>query len=122
MELSSNKIEVRLALLPEASTVAALLQAAFSGYKGHYTEAAYAATTPTLHELEQRWPEGPVWLAIQAGRAVGTVAALPAPPFLHLRSMAVLPEARGQGIGRRLLGQAQEYALAHHYAGLHLHT
>ena len=66
--------------------------------------------------------EGPAWVAVQDGRIVGTVAAVPRGEELYVRSMAVLPVARGEGIGEMLLGSVEEFAWAHEHTRLVLST
>jgi putative acetyltransferase len=116
------KLVVRDAVLAEVPAIAALLQAAFLEYEPQYTPAAFAATTPTADQIQKRWHEGPVWIASQADRLVGTVAAVPQAPALYVRSMAVHPMARGQRIGKTLLNHVEEYARAHGFRGMYLST
>jgi len=51
-----------------------LFHQAFIEYESLYTPAAFAITTATPSEIEQRWNEGPVWSALQNGGLAGTVA------------------------------------------------
>ena len=115
-------LAVRAAGLDEAAVVAHTLQAAFAPYAPQYSAAALAATTPTEAQLRQRWPEGPVWVAQINGRAVGTVAAVIKGDSLYVRSMAVLPDARGHGLGRLLLEEVERYARARALRRLYLST
>src|SRR5205823_8457113 len=55
---------------------AAVLHQAFAEYQSLYTAEAFAITTPTPAEIEQRWNEGPIWSVVKDGRLVGTVAAV----------------------------------------------
>jgi hypothetical protein len=41
--------------------------------------------------------EGPVWLALNGARVVGTVAAVLKQESAYIRSMAIAPNARGHG-------------------------
>ena len=93
-------IQIRLAIADEAESIAWVLHQAFAEYESLYTAAAFAITTPTRVEIEQRLKEGPVWSALKNGRLVGTVAAVAKGDALYIRSMAVVPSARGQGIGK----------------------
>ena len=68
------------------------------------------------------WDEGPVWVAVRDRRVVGTVAAVPRGPELYVRSMAVVPSARGQRAGESLLKRVEEFASAHGYERLTLTT
>ncbi len=117
-----SKLIVRAATLAEAGAIAALLRQAFLAYEPLYTPAAFAATTPTADQIRQRWYEGPVWVALLAPELVGTVAAAPQAQGLYLRSMAVHPQARGQGSGQALLAHVEGYATAHGFKRMYLST
>lgn len=101
---------LRRASADEAEAIASVLHQAFVEYESLYTPEGFAATTPTAEQIRQRWNEGPVWVAVRQGRVCGTVAAIPGGETLYIRSMAILPEARGQGIGRLLLHEVEDYA------------
>ena len=102
--------QIRLAVSAEAASIAAVLHQAFVEYVSLYTPEAFAATTPTTEYLQKRWGEGPVWVAVHNDLIVGTVGAVPKGEALYVRSMALLPAARGQGIGRLLLEQIERFA------------
>jgi putative acetyltransferase len=113
---------IRIATRKQSSVISSVLRQAFEEYEPLYTPAAFAATTPTASQIEERWSEGPVWVAIRCQEIVGTVAAVPKPSGLYVRSMAVLPAAKGQGIARRLLSEIENFATQHHYQRLFLST
>lgn len=119
---SLSRLNVRRAALEEATTIAEILRAAFLTYEAQYVPAAFAATTPTAEIIAQRWSEGPVWVAAQAETLIGTVAAVPKPHGLYVRSMAVLPTARGLGAGQSLLEQVESFAREHHLPMMYLST
>ncbi len=116
-------VSIRLAMLTESGTIASVLHAAFAPYEPAYTPLGFAATTPTGDQIERRWDEGPVWVAIgrDAG-IVGTVAAVPRGDALYMRSMAVLPTTRGRGIGAALFQQVEQYARAQGHTAIVLST
>jgi len=116
------ELAVRLAAVGEAADVAAVLRDAFEPYRPLYTAAAFAATTPTADHLRQRWHEGPVWVALQDERIVGTVAAVPRVGSLYMRSMAVHPACRGAGCGRRLVEAVERHAAANGHESVVLST
>ncbi len=66
--------------------------------------------------------EGPLWVAEQGGRVVGTIAVLPQDDKAYIRGMAVLPSAQGLKIGLALLQQAEQFALENHCKRLVLRT
>ena len=47
---------------------------------------------------------------------------MPRGEALYIRSMAVLPMARGYGIGRLLLGLLEDFAMTHGHSYLYLST
>ena len=65
---------------------------------------------------------GPIWHATLDTFPAGTVWGTIENNSLHIRSMAVLPSARGFGIGLSLLQHAEEFALANNCNRLHLST
>ncbi len=121
MELGSA-IEVRLAAFDEAPSIAAVLRDAFVEFEPLYTPAAFAATTPTADQIRSRWDEGPVWVALASGALVGTVAAVPREEFLYVRSMGILPSARGRGIGTRMLQLVEGFARGRRLGSMCLST
>jgi GNAT superfamily N-acetyltransferase len=118
-----NVTAVRRAHEEDASAISATLLEAFLEYRPQYTEQGFAATTPTPTEILQRLNEGPVWLAVINGETVATVSAvLLDAGVLYVRGMAVLPTARGLGIGALLLQAIEAYATEHHCNRLLLST
>ena len=106
----------------EASRIAEVLREAFAEYKNLYTDEAYAATTPASDEVRNRIGEKTVWVALCQGEIVGTVSAVPYNKSFYIRSMAVLPSARGQDIGELLLEEIEKVARALGYERLLLCT
>ena len=53
-----------------------------------------------------------MWVAKEGGTVVGTVSAIERGEEVYIRSMALLPSARGRGIGRRLLAQVEAFAVS----------
>ncbi len=115
-------IEIRLAVIEEVALIANVLRQAFLEYEPAYTPPAFAATTPTAEQIHDRFTEGPVWVAIGEGVLVGTVSAVLKGSAVYVRSMAVLPAARGQGLGVKLLQQTETFARDHQAQQLFLST
>ena len=113
---------VRRAVADEAPFIARVLYQAFVEFEAQYTPAAFAATTPTSDQIQKRWSEGPVWVAAQADQLVGTISAVPASEGLYIRSMAVLPAARGHGIGHLLLQAVEQFAIMQGFQRMFLST
>jgi GNAT superfamily N-acetyltransferase len=100
---------IRPAASRDARGIAAVLHAAFAPYEPLYTPAAFAATAIPAAGVLRRLEEGPVWVAIEHRRVIGTLGAVLHRPVLHLRGMAVMPSKHGRGIGRRLLAEAERF-------------
>lgn len=122
--VDANKlhIELRRAVSTDAESIASVLSAAFVEYKNLYTEEGFAATTPGSEEIQRRISEGPVWVALLDGRHIGTIAAVSQDETLYIRGMAILPAARGFGIGKKLLAQVEDFAMRDGYRRLLLST
>jgi GNAT superfamily N-acetyltransferase len=116
------EIRIRLAIASDTSSIASVLYEAFAEYESLYTQEAFAATTPTSEQIEGRLGEGPTWIAVEDVSIVGTVGAAPRGQALYVRSMAVLPAARGHRIGELLLDTVEAFASAHGYRRLFLST
>ena len=115
-------MEVRIAIPNDSALIASVLYDSFVEYASFYTPEAFAATTPPHNLIRARLNEGPVWVAVQNTSIVGTVSAVPKSEGLYVRSMAVLPAARGQRIGRLLLQAIEDFARARGYRRLFLST
>src|SRR5690242_2776568 len=96
-------MQIRRATGEDAEAIAAVLYEAFVEYEPLYTPEGFARTVLPAERLRDRPSEGPVWVAEQEGRIVGTVSALPRGDGYYVRSMAVVPSARGQQVGAVLL-------------------
>jgi GNAT superfamily N-acetyltransferase len=90
--------------------MSALLRAAFEEFRPLYTDKGFQATTPPASVMLARLKEGPSWVALLEEKVVGTVSAVATSEGLYVRSMAVLPSARGKGIAKRLLDVVADYA------------
>jgi ribosomal protein S18 acetylase RimI-like enzyme len=135
-----EEFEIRTATQEDAAAIAAVLAAAFVEYEPLYTTEGYAATTPGEAVIKNRFTEGKTWIAEVAGRVVGTVSVVPQaesstqreplthrksvaqPESLYIRSMAILPEARGHRLGEHLLSEIEHYAFAQGFRRLTLST
>ena len=113
---------VRLATPADSGAISDILRVAFSEFKNDYTPEAYEVVTPPAAEIETRFAAGPQWIALVDCKQVGTVSVYPEPDHLYIRSMAVLPEARGLGVGMRLLDAIESYAVEAGFDRLFLHA
>ena len=104
-------MRIELASLGVSREIAEVLRVAFSEFEPLYTAAAFQATTPSAEEVAGRFVEGPIWIARDAETVIGTVSAVPREDAIYIRSMAVLPSARGRGVAGKLLEVVEEFAL-----------
>ena len=120
--MNQMNIQITLATMDQASAIAEVLYQAFHEYETLYVPQAFAATTPTAEQIQNRWSEGPVWVAIQNDAVLGTVAAVPKNEALYIRSMAITPTARGAGIGKSLLQEVERFARENNFQRMFLST
>ena len=119
---AQSTLQIREANPADGPQIAAVLAESFAEYKPLYTEKAYAATTPDGDTIQERFAQGTMWVAVFGGKIVGTVSAVPENQSLYIRSMAILPAARGAGIGERLLEEIENFAVMNGYQRLFLST
>ena len=106
-------IQIRFATKDDAPAIASVLHDSFIEYESLYTPEAFAATTPTSDQVRNRLGEGPAWVVTSNGAIVGTVSVVDRGAELYIRGMAVLPSARGLGIGELLLRVIETFASRH---------
>jgi GNAT superfamily N-acetyltransferase len=106
----SPAIQIRQAAPVDAPAIAKVLYESFVEYEALYTPQGFAATTLDADQILTRLREGPVWLIRRRERVLGTVAAVVRDQSLYIRGMAVVPGARGLGIGSRLLKHVEQGA------------
>jgi len=114
--------QIRRAVPADASAIADVLCAAFNEYRPLYTDEGFAATVLNVERVRHRMHEGPVWVALQNGVVVATVAAVVKVESVYIRGMAAVPAARGSGLGTALLHCVEDWATAQGYTRLFLST
>jgi len=117
-----QNLQIRMASPEDIARVASVLSESFAEHEFSYIPAAYAATVPTVDQVGNRLSDGPAWVAVHNGEVVGTVSVVHRGEALYIRSMAVLPAARGQRIGELLMNEVESFAAAHGYRRLVLST
>jgi ribosomal protein S18 acetylase RimI-like enzyme len=122
MTQAGSEVQVRRATGKDAPGVVSVLRQAFAEYEPLYTEQGYRATTPATAEIVARMGQGPVWVAVHKDQIIGTGSVVPRPEGIYIRGMAVIPLARGLGIGHRLLDEIQRFAIAQGASRLFLST
>jgi len=88
-----------------------VLHDAFVEYETLYTPEGFAATTPNSQQIVVRMKEGPVWIALRGEQALASVATIAKGDSAYIRGMAVVPPARGLGVGVRLLAVVEQWAV-----------
>jgi len=104
------EIQIRQAICQDALALAKVLYESFVEFEALYTRQGFAATILNAEQILVRMREGPVWLACREDKVCGTVVAVLKGDALYMRGMAVLPCARGFGVGARLLEQVEKWA------------
>lgn len=107
----AEQVEIRRASQADAAAIATVLYESFMEYRDLYTDGGFAATVLDPERALKRMEEGPVWMAWRDGKAVGTVAAVAKGSAAYIRGMAVLPSARGLGVGTALLKEVEGWAV-----------
>jgi len=116
------KIHFRKALSSDAASISSVVYESFAEYRSQYTAEAFHKTCPTSEQVLERMKEGPIWVVLLNGKIVGTVSVVESDEGLYIRGMAVLPEARGRGIGRLILEEMQGFAVTKGHGRLILGT
>ena len=122
MKDAAANIQIRRATVDQAGLVASILRQAFAEFESLYTEQAFAATVLATDAILARMREGPVWCALCEKRIVGTASAVRRETGTYVRGVAVIPAARGLGIGRLLLQEIETFANANRSHRLFLTT
>ncbi|HUR99934.1 MAG TPA: GNAT family N-acetyltransferase [Pyrinomonadaceae bacterium] len=115
-------VQIRRAVETDAEVISEVLLESFSTFREHYTPEAFEIVTPSAELIRERFAEGPMWIGIIDETIVGTASAMPEPDWLYVRSIAVLPSARGMGIAGKLLDAIEEYAVSEGFEKLFLYT
>ena len=121
-QMPATEIEIRRAFLEDAPTIATVLLDSFIEFRGLYSDDGFAATTPGAEKVRLRMQEGPVWVALLRGAVSGTISAVLIADSAYIRGMAVVPSARGSGIGVALLQHAEDWAINQRCLRLFLST
>lgn len=115
-------VRIRVAVPDDASSIASVLRKSFVEYQSLYTREGFAATTPVSTQVQRRLEEGPSWVVLDNDAVVGTVSVVPKGESLYVRGMAIVPAARGRGIGGLLLRQVEGFAYERGFKRLFLST
>ncbi len=116
----SDTVVVRPAIQSDAKDLAATIAAAFEQYRGKLKpeSAAFGETAKGIRQ-ELRRGAGAI-LAERNGKIVGCVMTKMLEGDLYFGRLAVLPEARGLGVARRLIEAVEEDARRRGLPGVRL--
>jgi GNAT superfamily N-acetyltransferase len=121
-KVSQPEVSVRRARPEDASAISQVLLKAFGAIRERYTDDGFADVTPNEQIIAERFRDGALWVAEVDDRVVGSVSLIKEPEGLYVRSMAVLPEFQGRGIGHKLLGALHKYAAGTGVSRIFLYT
>jgi putative acetyltransferase len=122
VRLPATQIEIRRAGPEDAQAIAVVLLESFVEFRALYTDGGFAATAIGAGQVLVRMSEGPVWIALRDGVAVGTAAAVVKGESVYIRGMALIPAAHGSGAGAKLLQRVEDWAGGEGYTRLFLST
>ncbi len=110
-------VTIRRAAIEDADGLGQCLDAAYA------QSAARIADLPSMSEgCAEEIAANLVWVAETGGRIVGALVLAPRDGFMLLANVAVHPDGRGTGLGRRLLTLAESEAAERGYSEMHLNT
>ena len=108
---------IRRAELRDADGLGRCLDAAYVPYRGRIAD-----LPPMSENCAEEIAQHLVWVAEAGGRIVGALVLMPGDDFMRLANVAVHPDLRGKGLGRRLLTLAETEARDRGFAELRLTT
>ena len=114
----SEPFPVRRAAPADAPAMRRLVELAYA----HYVARIGKRPGPMDEDYAEVVRAGHAWVAEREGALAGVLVLIPAPDHLLIENVAVDPARWGQGVGRRLLDFAEEYAGAAGLPELRLYT
>lgn len=120
IDRAQAKLEIRTARPDDAAAIGALLDAAFADYLARLGGHPESSDPP--ERIARAIADESITAACLDGRIVGILWATVRDAVLYIERIAVDPALQGQGIGRRLLAEAEHLAAARGLDCLKLHT
>jgi putative acetyltransferase len=123
----AGTITIRPIVPGDAAALAGVIRNTLAEYGAAKPGTAYYdAATDHLPELFQRTPRSAYFVAEQNGEVLGGGGIFPTENLptdtVELVKLYLLPAARGQGVGKALIGHCLQAARANGYARLYLET
>jgi predicted N-acetyltransferase YhbS len=116
----SDTLVLRAATPADAAAIAATIAAAFEQYRGRLEPESGAFRETSDGIAAELARESGAILAERNGRIIGCVMVKLIDDDLYFGRLSVVPEARGQGIARRLLEAVEDEARRRELAGIQL--
>lgn len=113
-------VRVRRATGADAAELARIATVAYGGYLPRMPRGMRPG--PMDDDYAAAIERAEVWVAEETGRVVGYVVLVAASDHVLLENLAVVPDAQGRGVGRRLLALAEERGRAHRVDTIRLFT
>jgi ribosomal protein S18 acetylase RimI-like enzyme len=110
--------ELRRAEAADAEAVGQIVRLAFVKYVPRIGREPW----PMTADYGEPIAHGHCWVAELDQRPAGMLVIVPEDGYLHLETIAVVPEAQGHGVGGRLLAFAEEQAAAAGLGEVRLYT
>ena len=111
-------MEIEAAKLEDANNVRACVRSAYR----HYVERMGKEPGPTLDDYTARIRDDHVWVVRQGGEIAGALVIIATADRCLLDNVAVSPGYSGMGIGKLLVGFAEQWARANDYPEIVLYT
>ena len=112
-----NDWTIRRAESRDADGLARCIDAAYASYVARIDD-----LPPVSEGCAEEIAQHLVWVAESGGTIIAGLVLVPSEGFMLLANVAVHPDQRGTGLGRRLLRLAESEAVSHGYADLRLTT